>query len=59
MHLCVDYVLLAGDKDVINNAIKDTKQKFDIWKEGPLTDYMGCIIKSYHNGGTCISHTQY
>ena len=47
----VDDVLLVGDDDAIKDAIKDIEQKFDIRKEGPLKDYLGCIIQFDKNGG--------
>ena len=41
----VDDVLLIGDKEAIKSAIEDIETKFDIRKEGPLNDYLGCIVK--------------
>ena len=45
--LCIyaDDVLLVEDKEAIKSTVEDIKIKFDIRKEGPLTDYLGCIIK--------------
>ena len=41
----MDDVLLIGDKEAIKSAIEDIETKFDIRKEGPLNDYLGCIVK--------------
>ena len=40
-----DGVLLVGDHEAIKAAIEDIERKFDIRKEGSLTNYLGCIIK--------------
>ncbi len=40
----VDDVLLIGDMKAIQLAISEIEQKFYIRKEGPLKDYLGCII---------------
>ena len=43
--MCVDDILLIGDKESVQCAINDIESKFDIRKEGPFEDYLGCIVK--------------
>ena len=45
LSIYVDDVCLIGDKTAIDEAIKEIEKEFDIRKEGPLQDYLGCIIE--------------
>jgi hypothetical protein len=48
----VDDVCLMGDKKAVENAIIQIEEVFNIRKEGPLKDYLGCIVEFKKNEAT-------
>ena len=48
----VDDVCLMGDDAAIEEAINDIESEFKIRREGPLKDYLGCIIEFSNDEAT-------